>query len=180
MDQDFWKGKLRWSDFPDDVLLLIVSHLTQQEILLLVEALVGPGPVPPTRVTMSIRDTWMRCCLCASFRNFVYYQISEEALYRTKGVSRSFLCLDWSVFSPTPLRPVAVFYWYNCRPCIEIKEDVLLQEIMDHAKRKVPIVRLTVHQQFNFWGRGILRPQPIMIRTYPLVPLSAIPFVTAS
>lgn len=175
-----WRRCFRWELFPDDVVSLIASQLTEGEVITLIKALVGSAPASPDVVPHCLRHRWIRCDLCASFRAFLFENISDEVLYRTRDHVSSLLCIDWSVFTGTPPTPVVEFYWHLRRPRVVVHNDRLLHEIAKCAKREVSVVRLTVHQHYVCWGKDVLQPQPIMMRTFPLIPLSVLPFVAAA
>jgi hypothetical protein len=166
-------------EFPDDVVSLIASHLTQGETITLMKALVGCAPVSPAAVPVCLRKQWLHCDLCAKFGAFLFENLSDEVLYRTRDHASSILCIDWSVFSGPPA-PVVEFFWHLRRPHVIVHYDRLLREIARCAKRRISVVRLTVHQRYVCWGKEVLQPQPVMMRVFPLIPLPALPFLTGA
>ena len=170
-----WKGRFRWVDFPDDVLTLIVSHLTETEVLTLVRALAPENDAQ--EVPKFLRDLWIRCVVFHSFRRFVYDQLAEVVLYHARDTTSCALFADWSCFSPEQAPPLVEFAWVNRRPQVVFHEDRMMWQILVQSKKRLPTVRLTVHEHRVWGSKNFLDPEPLFAIAYPFIPNALLRFV---
>lgn len=147
---------------------MIVAHLTETEVLSLGRAL---SPDDDVHVLPAFfRDLWIRCTVFHSFRKFVCDHIAEVVLHHAHDTTSCVLFADWSCFSPTRPPPLVEFAWVNRRAQVIFHEDRMMWQILVQGTKRLPTVRLTVHEHRVWGSQSLVHPDPVCVFAYPYLP----------
>ena len=174
-----WRRCLRWSLLPDDVVTLVASYLTEEEVLSLGAAFLAADQ-DPALVPAAFRGLWMRCSMSRAFKQFVLREASEEALWHAKECHSFQFVVDWSCFSPSPPRPVVEIGWVGKRPQVIFDEWALWRAILHHARHDLPVCRITAHARFAFAHSHVMHPAPSFAKAFTLIPPTFLPHFSAA
>lgn len=166
-----WRRNMRWHTLPDDIVTLVLRHLTNADVCALVAAVAGDPRADPHAVPEPMRPAWVRCEVCRAFTAFVKDHVADEVLHDTRDpYTSTAMILDWSCFSNREPNVVAEFSWRRKRACIRVHEERLMWEARTHLQRGLSVVRATLHRVVDWNGSRILNPEPVEAIEYVLIP----------
>lgn len=168
-----YRGRMHLERLPCDVLRLIVTFLTQEEMLTLAEALVGrpvrwnmdPFPVPDF-----LRTVWRQAMGAVRLRLLIQ-NLSDDAFWYGSLFGKSHLHVDWSPFSRRPFQPIAYYLWSSERPhCrLTVNESEIYRCIERAAARGSSCVGVSLYIHSTHYRNG-MQLRPVMSCHYDIVP----------
>ena len=149
VDAIIYKMSIQLTDLPNEVLLEIVSHLSQEERLSLFEALKAKGPKQLKLLGLHYYSLYDR--FCVNMRTCLY-RLVDRCLFMS---NQSMIFADWSAFEGDPQRkPLGFISWSEVAPHarLDLHHDTLHHLALKKVSLCCSYVRLTSHEiTFSKW-----------------------------
>lgn len=138
------------SALPNDVLYMIVTHLVDMDLQNFLESFLGFAPKlqmreHAVRVPVCVREHWIGNVVFNAFKAHLH-QLTERALFLSRGVTGTLVIPDWSPFAPkSAFKPLADYNWFRDVANVCVYDRELKTFIQTCYDRGLCVVRLSLH-----------------------------------
>ena len=163
-----WKqGRFRIERLPNDVVLLIISHLIHADVCALLNALYAVSREniqsrhEALMVPSELRSEWLYGAACEGIRR-IAISLAEIAFFHVRECTSVCAHVNWSVFSgPYIPVPLCVYKWSSTRSTVvDMNDREVWRIVRDASATGSTAITLALYRYIGWGNTFILHPEP--------------------